>query len=74
MFLQDRQIGSEIYYPRPMHQQECFESAGPHPSLPVTERLAQECLSLPVFPELTGTELQTVVTAVSAFLEDVNQA
>src|SRR5439155_13269564 len=53
-FLAAREIGSEVYYPRPMHLQECFAPAAgrcPEP-LPVCEQIATECLSLPIYPEL----------------------
>jgi dTDP-4-amino-4,6-dideoxygalactose transaminase len=65
--LQERGIASEIYYPVPLHQQECFRAYGPHPELPVAETLAAEVLSLPVFPELTPEEQETVIQAVAEF-------
>ena len=67
-FLAAREIGSEIYYPRPMHLQECFAPpAGSPESLPVCEKLAQECLSIPVFPELRRAQQDAVVTAIGDY-------
>ncbi|MEX1040886.1 MAG: DegT/DnrJ/EryC1/StrS family aminotransferase [Pirellulaceae bacterium] len=66
--LADHKIGSEIYYPIPLHQQQCFQSirdkVGP---LPETEKAAAEVLSLPIFPELTATEQESVVAAIGQF-------
>jgi dTDP-4-amino-4,6-dideoxygalactose transaminase len=68
-FLQERGIASEIYYPVPLHKQACFRHLGPPPVLPVAEALAQEVLSLPVFPELTAEEHQATVTAIREFAD-----
>jgi dTDP-4-amino-4,6-dideoxygalactose transaminase len=68
--LAERQIASEIYYPIPLHQQECFRDvdyvAG---SLVETERAAAEVLSLPIFPGLTREQQQRVVEGVGSFFE-----
>lgn len=72
-WLQERGIASEIYYPVPLHQQECFRPYGPYPALPVCEALADEVLSLPVFAELTSTELDRVTNAVSDFVYSASQ-
>ncbi len=58
-----RGIGTEIYYPLPLHRQACFGRL-PRVELAVADRLAAEVLSLPIFPELTEAERQTVTTAV----------
>ncbi len=60
--LMERGIGSEVYYPVPMHRQRCFSHiAPPGLSLPETDRAAVEVLSLPIFPELTRPEIEAVV-------------
>jgi dTDP-4-amino-4,6-dideoxygalactose transaminase len=71
-FLTGRGIGSEIYYPVPLHAQECFRDWGPHPPLPVCEQMAAEVVSLPVFPELTAEEQAAVVEAVGEFVEEAD--
>ncbi len=66
--LAEAQIGSEIYYPVPLHLQECFETLGYGVgSLPETERAATEVLSLPVFPELTAKHQETVVKRIAHY-------
>jgi dTDP-4-amino-4,6-dideoxygalactose transaminase len=67
-FLRERGIASEIYYPLPLHRQECFQAYGPHRPLPVAEAMAEEALSLPVFPEMTGEERTAVVDAIRDFI------
>ena len=59
-------VGCEIYYPVPLHRQECFSRLAPA-NLPVAERLAGEVLSIPVFPEISADELATVARTVGSF-------
>jgi dTDP-4-amino-4,6-dideoxygalactose transaminase len=72
--LTERQIGSAIYYPVPLHLQKCFATLGCREGyLPATERAAREVLSLPVYPELTADEQGAVIEAVTNFCQAKNR-
>ncbi len=67
-FLADRAIGTEIYYPLPLHLQPVFSYLGLKTGdLPVAEQAAQEVLALPMFPELTEDEIRLVVATIADF-------
>jgi dTDP-4-amino-4,6-dideoxygalactose transaminase len=67
-FLSDRGIGSGVYYPVPLHLQECFSSlGGRRGDLPVSEQLSADVLSLPIFPELGEERLARVVDTIRSF-------
>jgi dTDP-4-amino-4,6-dideoxygalactose transaminase len=66
--LESRGIGSAIHYPHPLHLQKCFAHLGYQTgAFPRTERAARECLSLPMYPELTDEQVGYVAAAVHEF-------
>jgi dTDP-4-amino-4,6-dideoxygalactose transaminase len=67
-FLAARQIGTEVYYPIPLHLQPCFVYLGYREGdFPQTERASKEVLALPMFPELTEAEQEWVVKSIADF-------
>ena len=67
-FLGERKIGTEVYYPIPLHLQPCFAYLGYSVvDLPESERAATEVLALPMFPELTEAEQRLVVDSIAEF-------
>ncbi len=73
--LSERKIGTEVYYPIPLHRQACFAYLGADSrNLPETERAAAEVLSLPIFPGLTAAEQEEVVATLSEVMSSGNRA
>jgi len=67
-FLKERGIGTMVYYPVPLHLQPIYAHLGvPEGSLPEAERAAKEVLSLPIYPELTEEQVQTVANTIREF-------
>jgi dTDP-4-amino-4,6-dideoxygalactose transaminase len=67
-YLADNDIGSAVFYPKPLHLQDCFKELGyKEGDLPVTEKLCNEVLSLPVYPELAPEEIEFVAKTVLKF-------
>ena len=68
-FLKSRNIGSEVYYPVPLHLQECFADLGyEEGDCPVAEHAAAHSLALPIYPELSDAQIDFVARSVMEFV------
>ena len=69
-FLTQNNIGNEIYYPLPFHQQECFAQLGyKKGDFPVSENLADTVLALPIYPDLADEQIKYVVEKINEFIK-----
>ncbi len=67
-FLTKRGVGCALHYPLPCHLQKCFADLGYKVgAFPIAEKAARECLSLPIFPELTDAQVDTVAATIKEF-------
>ena len=67
-YLEAHQVGCATHYPLPLHLQKCYADLGYRAGdFPVAEQAARECLTLPIFPELTPEQQQRVATVIQAF-------
>lgn len=61
-------VGAALHYPHPLHLQKCFAHLGYQPGdFPVAERAARECLSLPIYPELSDAQVDQVAATIKTF-------
>jgi dTDP-4-amino-4,6-dideoxygalactose transaminase len=68
-FLKNKGVGSEVYYPVPMHLQDCFANLGINTgAFPEAERAAKESLAIPVYPELNDAQARYVVESIAEFV------
>ena len=67
-YLMEQGVGTDLIYPRALHDQPCFAELKPAAgTLPIAEELARTCLSLPIFPELTAAEIDYVINTINQF-------
>jgi dTDP-4-amino-4,6-dideoxygalactose transaminase len=68
-YLKEKQIGHDTYYPVPLHLQECYKFLGyKKGDLPVSEKKAEEVVSIPIYPELTKEEQEYVISTIKGFV------
>jgi perosamine synthetase len=66
-FLKERDIGTGVHYPTPIHKQPYYKELGYRDSMPVSEKAVEEVLSLPVHPALSGADIQRIIDATREF-------
>jgi dTDP-4-amino-4,6-dideoxygalactose transaminase len=66
--LTKHEVGTDLIYPVPLHLQKCYAGLGyGKGSFPIAEKVAETCVSLPIFPELTDAQVDQVISAVNSF-------
>ncbi|AXB48005.1 aminotransferase DegT [Amycolatopsis albispora] len=70
-YLAEAGIGTETYYPIPLHRQPCFAEFGPHPDLPHAEAACARALALPLYPDLEARDVHTVCAHIRRFYAEV---
>jgi dTDP-4-amino-4,6-dideoxygalactose transaminase len=66
--LAQREVGTDLIYPVPLHLQKCYSELGyGRGAFPVAEQAAETCVSLPMFPELTDAQVDHVIASVNSF-------
>lgn len=66
--LTKHEVGTDLIYPVPLHLQKCYAKLGQSPgSFPIAEKAASTCVSLPIFPELTDTQVDYVIEKLNSF-------
>lgn len=71
-YLGEKDVGTEVYYPVPLHMQDCFADLGyPGGAFPVSELAAEQTLALPIYAELTRDQLAYVVDCIDSFFKGV---
>jgi dTDP-4-amino-4,6-dideoxygalactose transaminase len=71
-FLEKQEIGSSVHYPLPLHLQPCYAFLGYRTGdFPVSERAAKECLSLPIYPELSDEQVDFTCSQIHHFFEGI---
>lgn len=69
-YLKDHDIQTTIYYPKPLHLQECFEDLGyKKGDFPIAEKVCDEVLALPIYPEITEQEVDYVCNTIRSFFK-----
>jgi dTDP-4-amino-4,6-dideoxygalactose transaminase len=66
-YLKERQISTEVYYPVALHKQECFAQMDFNKDCPNAEKASQQTLALPIYPELTASNIERIVSAIGDF-------